>query len=267
MAASRFVIVIPARFASSRYPGKPLAPLRGAGGVVKPLIQWTWERASAVPGASGVWVATDDQRIAQAVTAFGGSVLITSPSCRNGTERCAEAIGRIDVPFDFVVNLQGDAPLTPVDAIPMLVDALERDPIAAMATPALPCAPATLAHLLEDEAQGRVGGTTVVFNRAGHALYFSKRVLPYTAQPALPGSPVHLHLGLYAYRPEALAAYAAAPPSVLEGVEGLEQLRFLDMEEVIKIVPLPPPGWDCIELNNPEDTPAVEAGLAALGHV
>lgn len=267
MTAPSFVIVIPARFASSRFPGKPLAPLKGADGVSKPLIQRSWERALSVPGVAGVWVATDDERVADAVTGFGGSVLMTSPTCRNGTERCAEAIAQIGVPFEFVVNLQGDAPLTPVDAIGSLVAALRDDRRAAMATPAIRCSPSTLAHLLEDEAQGRVGGTTVVFTRAGHALYFSKRVLPYTGQPTSPDSPVHLHLGVYAYRPEALAAYAAAPSSALEQIEGLEQLRFLDMGEVIRVVPLAPPGWDCIELNNPEDTPAVEAGLATLGLV
>lgn len=267
MTVPPFVIIIPARFASSRFPGKPLAPLRGVDGAVKPLIQRSWERACAVPGALGAWVATDDERIADAVTRFGGSAIMTSEYCQNGTERCAEAIAQIPVPFDFVVNLQGDAPLTPVDAIPALVQALEDDARAVMATPAIRCSPSTLAHLIEDEAHGRVGGTTVVFNSAGHALYFSKRVLPYTSPSAPLDNPVHLHLGVYAYRPAALAAYAAASPSPLEQSEGLEQLRFLDMGETIKVIPTPQPGWDCIELNNPEDTPAVEAGLTILGLV
>lgn len=267
MTVPPFVIIIPARFASSRFPGKPLAPLMGADGIAKPLIQRSWERAMSVPDAAGVWVATDDERVADAVRAFGGAVLMTSQKCGNGTERCAEAVGQIAVPFEFVVNLQGDAPLTPVDAIPALVEALRDDPHAAMATPAIRCSPSTLAHLLEDEAQGRVGGTTVVFNRRGHALYFSKRVLPYTVPASASEAHVHLHLGVYAYRPSALSAYAAAPASMLESVEGLEQLRFLDMGAAIRVVPVTPPGWDCIELNNPEDTPAVEASLATLGLV
>ena len=264
--AARFAIVIPARFASQRFPGKPLAPLVGAHGVAKPLIQRSWDAACAVPGAAAVFVATDDARIAATVRDFGGSVVMTSPACRNGTERCADALAALGAGFDIIVNLQGDAPLTPGFVVADLVAALAGDDSAAMATAGLRCSPGTYAHLVGDAAAGRVGGTTVVVNGRGHALYFSKRVIPYVPAGLADGhDALRLHLGLYAYRPEALRAYAAMPPSPLEELEGLEQLRFLEGDRHIRLVSFDPVGWDCIELNNPEDIPAIEAILKARG--
>ena len=263
-----FAVIIPARFASQRFPGKPLAPLRGADGVAKPLVQRSWEAASAISGSVGTWVATDDERIADAVRGFGGQVVMTSADCRNGTERCADALARLGPVADMVVNLQGDAPLTPAFVAQGLVAALEADGEAIMATPALRCSASTYAHLVADQAAGRVGGTTVAANARGHALYFSKRVIPHMPPGrANAHESVFLHLGVYAYRPEALAAYMALAPSVLEELEGLEQLRFLESERPIRVVPFDPIGWDCIELNNPEDTPAIEAVLKARGIV
>ena len=263
----RFAIIIPARFASTRYPGKPLAMLRGASGADKPLVQRSWDCARQVAGAAGVWVATDDERIAEVVHGFGGQVVMTSPECRNGTERCADAIGKLGRDFDAIVNLQGDAPLTPGFVVEELVDALAADPQAAMATVALRCSPSTYAHLVGDQAAGRVGGTTVVTTTGGRALYFSKRVIPYvpSSQAAFDPDAVRLHLGLYAYRPAALDAYVAAPPSPLEELEGLEQLRFLEADLPVRVVTFDPVGWDCIELNNPEDIPAIERVLHQRG--
>jgi 3-deoxy-manno-octulosonate cytidylyltransferase (CMP-KDO synthetase) len=268
VSASRFAIIIPARYASSRYPAKPLAPLRGATGVAKSLIQRSWECASRIAGSAGAWVATDDDRIADEVASFGGQVVMTSPDCRNGTERCADAVDRLDDVADIIVNLQGDAPLTPDFVVTGLVEGLVADAKAIMATAAVRCSPTVYDHLIADQAQGRVGGTTVVFNRRGHALYFSKRVLPHIPATARDAhTSVHLHLGVYAYRREALATYMAMPPSPLEELEGLEQLRFLDGDRPIRIVPFEPIGWDCIELNNPGDTPAIEAVLKARGMI
>lgn len=261
-----FAILIPARFASQRFPGKPLTLLRGASGEARSLIQRSWETAAAIAGADRCWVATDDARIAAAVQAFGGQAVMTPSSCRNGTERCAAALEALgDVP-PIIVNLQGDAPLTPGFIVEALVDALTADPQAAMTTPAVSCSETLYAHLVTDQAEGRVGGTTVVFNAAHMALYFSKRVLPFVPNEDASGHQhVHLHLGVYAYRPDALRAYAALPPSSLEMLEGLEQLRFLDAGLPIRIVPFEPLAWDCIELNNPEDAPAIEAALRARG--
>lgn len=267
MAVPTFAVIIPARFQSSRYPGKPLAALRGVGGEAKSLIRRSWEAASALAGATGVWVATDDERIVDAVLAFGGQAVMTSSDCRNGTERCAEAIERLGPVADVVVNLQGDAPLTPTFVVERLVEALAQDEESIMATPALRCSASTYAHLVKDQSEGRVGGTTVVANGRGYALYFSKRVIPHVPDALAPTAHenVYLHLGVYAYRPEALKLYAGLPPSPLEELEGLEQLRFLESERPIRVVPFEPIGWDCIELNNPGDVPAIEAVLRQRG--
>lgn len=261
-----FAILIPARYASTRYPGKPLAALRGVDGQPRSLIRRSWEAAVGVASADRVWVATDDQRIADAVRDFGGQVVMTPESCRNGTERCAAALDVLGDVAPIVVNLQGDAPLTPDFVVADLVRALAADPDAAMATPAVRCSDSLYRHLVTDQAAGRVGGTTVVFNAHHTALYFSKRVIPHVAPDRADAhAHVHLHLGVYAYRPAALADYAATLPSPLEELEGLEQLRFLETGRRIRVVPFDPIGWDCIELNNPEDVPAIEAILRERG--
>lgn len=264
--ADDFAILIPARFGSSRYPGKPLALLRGADGTARSLIERSWLAARQVANGERIWVATDDQRIADAVRAFGGQVVMTPESCRNGTERCAAALEALGKIAPVIVNLQGDAPLTPAFVVRELAAALAADPAAAMATPAVECSASLYAHLLEDQAAGRVGGTTVVTNADGHALYFSKRVIPHLPHDRIDAhKAVRLHLGVYAYRPAALAAYAAHAPTTLELCEGLEQLRFLERGLPIRLVPFPALDWDCIELNNPEDVPAIEAILQARG--
>jgi 3-deoxy-manno-octulosonate cytidylyltransferase (CMP-KDO synthetase) len=265
MSSLSFAIIIPARFASSRFPGKPLVPLTGAGGMRKTLIQRSWECASLVPGCSGLWVATDDERIADEVRRFGGQVVMTSVDCANGTERCADAIATLGEVADVIVNLQGDAPLSPGFAVERLVQRLGEDERAVVATPAVRCSPGTLAHLLEDAAEGRVGGTTAVFNRQGRALYFSKRILPYVAgRECGSDTPVFLHIGMYAYRPAALRDYALQQPSTYEKAEGLEQLRFLDMGAPVSVVALDQLDWNPLELNNPSDVPTLERILADL---
>jgi 3-deoxy-manno-octulosonate cytidylyltransferase (CMP-KDO synthetase) len=267
MARTSFAIIIPARYASSRYPGKPLVQLRGAAGASKSLIQRSWECATSVPGCSSVWVATDDDRIAEEVERFGGQVVMTSPDCANGTERCADALSQIASDSELIVNLQGDAPLSPVPVVEKLVARLDEDPDAAMATPAVRCSRSVYEHLAADAAAGRVGGTTTVFNSASRALYFSKRIIPFLPDSAVTDAfvAVHMHLGLYAYRRSALELYASAAPSELEQLEGLEQLRFLDLGLPISIVQLNPLSWDPIELNNPSDVPQIERILAERG--
>lgn len=267
MTSSKFAIIIPARFASTRYPGKPLVNLRGANGRPKSLIRRSWECASSVPGCTGVWVATDDERIAAEVKGFGGKVVFTSEDCANGTERCADAISRMDDVPELIVNVQGDAPLSPSWVVNQLVDRLRSDEAAVMATPAVRCSPSLFEHLRADEAAGRVGGTTVVFTRQSRALYFSKRLIPYLPPSYAGGGglPIHLHLGMYAYRTAALQAYGDATPSELENLEGLEQLRFLDLGLPVSVVQIEQLNWDSIELNNPSDVPQIERVLADRG--
>lgn len=261
------LIVIPARHASTRYPGKPLVALRGAGGEVKSLIRRSWEAAIAVRGADRVVVATDDARICEAAQAFGAEVVMTSSACRNGTERCAEAHDALGGTHDIVVNLQGDAPLTPPWFVEDLVAGLTADPLAEVATPVLRCDGATLNALLEDRRAGRVGGTTAVFGIDMSALYFSKEVIPFTGAPYGPGeaTPVFHHVGVYAYRPAALAAYPRWEPGPLEGLEGLEQLRFLERGRRVLCVEVEARGRQFWELNNPEDVPRLERMMAEMG--
>lgn len=267
MTLPSFAIIIPARYASTRYPGKPLVQLRGAKGEGKTLIQRSWECAMAVEGCSGVWVATDDDRIAQEVRRFGGKVVMTDEACANGTERCADAIAKLGDVAEVIVNLQGDAPLSPAHIVHEMVGSLASDSDLRMTTPAVRCSKSTYAHLVEDAENGRVGGTTVVGSSRNRALYFSKRLIPYlplaAADQAFP--PVSLHLGLYAYRPDALRDYNAAPVSQLEQLEGLEQLRFLDLGLAVGLVHLDPLAWDAIELNNPSDVPVIERILSERG--
>lgn len=260
-------IVIPARYASSRFPGKPLAPLTGATGRVKSLIQRTWEAGQAVKGADRCVVATDDDRIADAVRAFGGEVVMTPPECANGTERCAAAVAAMDPQPEIVINLQGDAPLTPPWFVESLIECLASQPEVAVATPVLRCDAHALEGFIADRKAGRVGATTAVFDRQGRALYFSKEVIPYTGDGVKPSgaSPVFHHVGVYGYRPEMLSAYVGMAPGVLEGLEGLEQLRFMEHGVPVQCVEVDARGARFWELNNPEDTPRIEAVLAERG--
>lgn len=217
----------------------------------------------AVEGSAGVWVATDDNRVAEEVRSFGGQVVMTDEACANGTERCADAVARLGDVAEVIVNLQGDAPLSPTFVVRDLVHKLEQDSCVTMVTPAVRCSRSVYSHLTEDAANGRVGGTTVVCNSAHRALYFSKRVIPYLSSTEADTEfpPVSLHLGLYAYRPEALRLYAAAQISPLERLEGLEQLRFLDIGLGVGVLHLDPLAWDSVELNNPSDVAVIERVL------
>ncbi|MEO0496584.1 MAG: manno-octulosonate cytidylyltransferase [Pseudomonadota bacterium] len=258
------VVFIPARYASSRFPGKPLQTLRGPDGE-KSLVQRSWEAAIAAKGVDAVYVATDDARIADASRAFGADVVMTAESCANGTERCADALQRLDIEPRIVVNLQGDAPLTPPHFVEALVEAMASatSDEAAVATPVLACDQHTYDNFIEDRRSGRVGGTTAIFDGMHRALYFSKEVVPYKAVGTFdPESPdVFHHVGLYAYTPAALRAYMQAKTGPLETTEGLEQLRFLENGVPIICVEVPAGDHMFWELNNPEDVARIEAIL------
>lgn len=249
------VIIIPARYASTRFPGKPLSELRGQDGTARTLIEHTWRAGVAVPGVDAVYVATDDHRIAEVCAAFDASVVMTSPDCRNGTERCADALSKIAEQPDIIINLQGDAPLTPAWFLSDLLVALKENPQFDAATPVLQCDAATLERLRKDRQQGRVGGTTAVFDDSHRALYFSKEVLPFGS-----GACFH-HVGVYAYRSATLAAYPYWAESNLERSEGLEQLRFLENGSTMLCVEVDAKGRNFWEVNNPEDMPLIETML------
>ncbi len=254
------IILIPARYASTRYPGKPLVVLTGKDGVAKSLIQRSWEAAKSVADVASVYVCTDDDRIKSAAEAFGAQVIMTAEACANGTERCADALQNLTESADLYVNLQGDAPLTPAWFVEDLIREMKADPSVQMATPVLRCDAQTHANFVEDRLNGRVGGTTAVFDKNLNALYFSKEVIPYTGKTFGEGDiiPVFHHVGVYGYREQALRSYSSWPVGPLETWEGLEQLRFLENGMPIRCVEVDGRGRVFWELNNPVDVARIE---------
>ena len=255
------IIIIPARYASSRYPGKPLVNLNLPTGEKKSLIELTWRTAGKVKNIHDIFIATDDTRIATAARAFGAKVIMTSSQCRNGTERCAEAVDNAKLHADLIINFQGDAPLTPPWFVESLIKAMDKDDKSIMATPVVRLDRLTYGHFLEDRKKGLVGGTTSVFGVDNYALYFSKEVLPFVDIENLStyaDIPVFHHVGVYAYRPNALSSYVEWPIGKLENLEGLEQLRFLENNQLVKCVVVSARGRVFWELNNPDDVERIE---------
>ncbi len=251
------VIFIPARYQSQRFPGKPLAVLEGATGERRTLIERSWLAAKAVDGVDAVYVLTDDERIAEASRAFGADVLMTSSDARNGTERCALGVEALATKPDIIINLQGDAPLTPPHYVEALIKAM-ADETVQMATPVLKTDRPHLAKFQADRKAGRVGATTAVFGVNKDALYFSKEIVPFYDNAPPNAVPVYHHVGVYAYRAKALQDYAALDIGALEQREGLEQLRFLEHGIPIRCVEVDARGRAFWELNNPSDIPLIE---------
>jgi len=219
---SRAVAVIPARFASVRFPGKALADVRG-----KPLIQHVWERARLLATVDRVVVATDDERIANAVRGFGGAVVITSPTHPSGTDRVAEAMRSEDA--ELVVNLQGDEPTFDAKGVDELVRVMAANPAIEMGT---------LAHPIRDtDEREDINATKVVLDQAGFALYFSRAPIPFRRQAGLVTT--LRHIGIYVFRGGFLQRFAALPPTPLERTETLEQLRALEYGVRIRVLVTP----------------------------
>lgn len=250
-----FRVVIPARYASTRLPGKPLVDLAGA-----PMIVRVLERASR-SGAEEVIVATDDERVRDAVAAAGGDARMTRPEHPSGSDRIAEVARAAAWPAEtIVVNLQGDEPLLPPDLPRRLAEALEANPSAGIATMAVP--------ITEAEEVFAPSAVKTVLDDEGFALTFSRAPIPWAREAFADGPPKELpegipflrHLGLYAYRIGTLQALADSPPSVIERAESLEQLRALSAGVTIHVTVLdeaPPPGID-----TPADLERVRRALA-----
>ena len=254
------VIIIPARYGSTRYPGKPLVPLKTREGK-KSLIQLSWEAANKVSGISEIYVATDDKRIEEHAVAFGAKVIRTSSKCKNGTERCAEAVSNARLEAEIIVNFQGDAPLTPSWFVEEIIASLKADKSTDVATPVLRLDRKSYNLFFEDRKSDRVGGTTVVFDKDMHALYFSKELIPFFEISKIDQDkpiPCYHHVGVYAYRKNILREYLSWPESKLEKLEGLEQLRFLSENKKVKCVEVSSRGNVFWELNNPEDVQRIE---------
>lgn len=230
----RVAIVIPARYGSTRLPGKPLADILG-----KPMIQHVYERALRVSGIVAVVVATDDDRVAQAVAAFGGHCVMTSPDHPSGTDRLAEVMQQVEA--DIYINLQGDEPLVRPADISRLAQGMIADASVQVGT---------LCHPIEAEEARNPNTVKVVLAANGDALYFSRSPIPYPREEQ--EARYLKHVGVYAYRREVLAAYADLPQPMMEQAEQLEQLRLLAAGLRIRAVQVEPtgPGVDtpeCLE--------------------
>lgn len=242
----KFRVVIPARYASMRLPGKPLAEIAGL-----PMIVHVYRRAIA-SGAADVLIATDDERIAAAVRAHGARVEMTAASHQSGTDRIAEVAERLNWRGDdIVVNVQGDEPLIPPSVIEQVAGLLAEHPGASIATLTTP-----LAHAGEF-----VDSNTakVVVDRAGYAMYFSRASIPHPREGGVPPG-VRRHVGLYAYRVDSLRVLASTPVCELEAIEKLEQLRalWLGLKIVVADACEAPPGG----VDTPADLEAVRALVA-----
>jgi len=236
--------MIPARYESTRLPGKPLALIQG-----KPMIQHVYERTRAVDLVDRVLVATDDARIATAVRDFGGEVVMTSPQHQSGTDRIAEAAGGLDA--DIIVNVQGDLPFLEPGMVRAAVELLREDTALPMATVKAP--------IREAREMANPNVVKVVTDRDGYALYFSRSPLPYWRGVANNGALGYKHIGLYAYRREFLLRLARLAPTPLEQAEKLEQLRALEWGFRIKVAETTCEG---IEVDTPQDLERARA-LAA----
>lgn len=220
----RVAIVIPARYASTRLPGKPLADILG-----KPMIQHVYERALQVPQVDAVLVATDDERVAEAVRAFGGRCVMTSPDHPSGTDRLAEVMRQVDA--DVYVNLQGDEPLVRPGDIAILAAGMRADPSVQVGT---------LCHAIPAAEANNPNTVKVVLAANGDALYFSRSLIPYPREQEV--ARYLKHVGVYAYRREVLAAYAGLPQPMIEHAEKLEQLRLLAASVRIRAFEVEPTG-------------------------
>ena len=209
--ANKSAVVIPARYASSRFPGKPLAVLAG-----KPMICHVCEKASASK-ADYVLVATDDERIAAVVKEYGYQAVMTREDHPSGTDRIAEAVKKAAPDVDIIINVQGDEPLIPTSAIDDLLDLMVNNSGYEMATIGVPGNRETMTE----------NNVKVVFGSDGRALYFSRSMIPFARKGGVPDQ-VYLHWGIYAYRRKTLERFVQLPPGKLEECEKLEQLRALE---------------------------------------
>lgn len=245
MSASRAIVVIPARYGSTRLPGKPLVPLAG-----QPMIQRVYARAKAAESVDRVIVATDDERILRAVQAFGGEARMTRHDHRTGTERVAEVAAHVE--GEVFVNVQGDEPLLDPTAVDAAVSALLEDPNAQIATVATPI------KVPGDIMDPNVCKVVLDFDE--NALYFSRAPIPWVRDTASKVPVRHLkHLGLYVFRRAALLEYPTLPQGELERVEQLEQLRWLENGWKIRVAEVE---HDAISVDVPEDVTRVEKLLA-----
>jgi 3-deoxy-manno-octulosonate cytidylyltransferase (CMP-KDO synthetase) len=231
------VCIIPSRYESSRFPGKPLADLCG-----KPMIQHVYERVAKAKAVPYVAVATDDQRIFDAVKHFGGNVVMTAGTHRSGTDRIAEAVKSLNLPADaIVVNIQGDQPIFEPTQVDEVIQPLLDDPSINMST--------LIYKIVLDKEITHPHAVKVVLDHQNFALYFSRATIPYVRDKNLRAD-YYKHHGIYAYRHDFLDVFTKLPEGKLEKLEALEQLRALEYGYKIKVVVTP---FDSVEVDNQQE--------------
>jgi 3-deoxy-manno-octulosonate cytidylyltransferase (CMP-KDO synthetase) len=246
----KVICIIPARYASTRFPGKALVDLLG-----KPMIQHVYERVLRADIVSFAAVATDDERIIAAVERFGGRAIMTVASHRSGTDRIAEAVSRLDIDdSDIVVNVQGDQPLFEPSQIDEVAKPLLDDQAIPMST--------LIYKIVRDEEIPHPNAVKVVFDQDHFALYFSRATIPYVRDRGAKTS-YYKHHGIYAYRRSFLKEFTKLPESILEKLEALEQLRALEHGYRIKVVETP---YDSVEVDTPQELERVRRLLEAKGN-
>jgi 3-deoxy-manno-octulosonate cytidylyltransferase (CMP-KDO synthetase) len=244
MSPGKVVVVIPARYGSTRLPGKPLVSLAG-----QPMVRRVYERAKSAQNVDRVIVATDDERIVKAVETFGGEARMTRPDHRTGTERVAEVAAHVE--GEIFVNVQGDEPLLDPVAVETAVRALLEEPHAAISTVATPIR--TPGDIMDPNA------VKVVLDFDGNALYFSRAPIPWVRDTASKIQVRHLkHLGLYVFQRDALLEYPTLPQGELEKIEQLEQLRWLENGWKIRVAEVE---HDAVSVDVPGDVARVEKFL------
>lgn len=258
----KIAIVIPARFASKRLPGKPMVKVAGVS-----LLERVWRIAKAVEGVSAVYVATDDDRVADHARSFGAEPVMTPSDVATGTDRVRAALHAMQDPPDAVINLQGDAVLTPPWVVQALVDAFHADKSVEMVTAAVRCSWTQLAELQELKSHSPTSGTTVTMDKFGRALYFSKTIIPYLRTQTFETPPVHRHIGIYGYTAAVLDHLASLEQTPLEIAEQLEQLRALENGIPIQVALVDYRGRTHGSVDTPEDIPVVEEIIAREGEL
>lgn len=240
----KIVGIIPARFASTRFPGKPLRLLNG-----KPLIQWVTEVAARCSSLTDFYVATDHEGIADLCKKINVKFVMTSSEAATGTDRVFEAgqvLKKNGVQFDAVINIQGDEPLLPVEYIDLLAQAFVKEPNLQMAT---------LAHPLSEEDVENKNAVKVLIDQIGYAIYFSRFPIPFSREKYVPTPSVQKHVGLYGFSLDFLNRFCQQPQSLIEKSESLEQLRALDMGVKIKVMSVEKPTHG---VDTPEDLEKIE---------
>ena len=236
----RFIGIIPARYGSSRFPGKIIAKIAG-----KPMIQWVYERASGSAMLDQLFVATDDEKVMECVKSFGGNSVMTRKDHQSGTDRIAEAVSNLDA--DIVVNIQGDQPILDSEMIDEAVRPFLEDPSLLMST---------IKTKISSEHYNDPSVVKVVVDENDYALYFSRALIPFSRENV--EVEVYEHVGLYVYRKEFLIKVSKMPQSYLEKIELLEQLRVLEKGYKIKVVETKSKSAAGVSVDTPEDLVKVE---------